>query len=148
LPLFVYSLVWWFLLPWITLYLLWRSRVNRGYRQHFAERLGFLPRNIKKDFQGAWVVHAASVGEVEAIRPFIEQMKQAFPQRKILVSCNTPTGRERIQFHFGDSVGVVYWPFDWKPALTRWINRLQPCGLLLVETELWPGMIHYCYQKL
>ena len=72
----LYRLVFLCLLPVIWLLLLLRSIKQNAYRQRLSERFGFLPRELKS---GGIIVHAASVGEVIALKSFISQLLEAKP---------------------------------------------------------------------
>ena len=59
----------------------------------------------------------------------------------------TPTGSDRVKALFGDSVFHIYAPYDLPGAIKRFLKRIQPQLLVIMETELWPNTIHYCQQS-
>lgn len=140
--LILYRLIWLLFTPITFLLLLIRSRKDIRYRYRFKERLGFLDREFSEQNQGAVVVHCASVGEAEAAKLFIQHVLTQYP--KVLVTCTTPTGSERIHKLFGESVGHCYLPLDNWSSVKRWLNRLQPKAVILMETELWPSLLMQC----
>ena len=56
----------------------------------------------------------------------------------------TPTGSARVESLFGDTVLHAYLPYDTAGAMKRFVKKFDPALLILMETELWPNLIHYC----
>jgi 3-deoxy-D-manno-octulosonic-acid transferase len=128
------------------LYLLWRSGKDRGYRQRLSER--FALQSIPANARGGIVVHAVSVGEVVAAIPLIKALQLTYPKLRLTVSCTTPTASERIVKTFGSSIYHCYLPLDTPGAIARWLNKLQPQALIVLETELWPNLLQHCRRAL
>lgn len=123
-------------------YFIWRSRKDAAYRQRFAERLAL--QTVPTSACGGIVVHAVSVGEVVAATPLIKALQQQFPGVTITVTCTTPTGSARIVSSFADSVYHCYLPLDTPGAVRRFLNKLQPQAVIVLETELWPNLLQQC----
>lgn len=137
---YVYSLVFLLLLPLILLRLYWKGRQLPAYRQHIAERLGFYP-----PVTGRFIwLHAVSVGETRAAAPLVRQLQQRYPGFTLLLTQMTPTGRETAQQLFGDSVKCVYLPYDFPWIVQRFLRYFRPAFGVLMETEIWPNLIHQC----
>ena len=139
-----YSLLFYLLTPFIFLRLLWRSRRAPAYRKRWGERLGWVP-SIGASRQVIWV-HSVSVGETLAAVPMIKALQQRYPDALLAVTTMTPTGSARVAAEFGDSVYHVYAPYDLPCAVNRFLRRVRPQLLVIMETELWPNLIHYCRQ--
>jgi 3-deoxy-D-manno-octulosonic-acid transferase len=90
---------------------------------------------------GIWV-HAVSVGEVLAARPLVERLKERFPARPVFVSTTTITGNAVARRSLTRADGIFYAPFDWPRPVRRALERVRPQLLVLVETEIWPNLIH------
>ncbi len=138
----IYSLVFWLLLPFIILRLLWRSRKAPAYRRRMLERLAL----FKALQQGGLWVHAVSLGEVIAATPLIKRFQQQYPDAPVTITTMTPTGSQKVIQTFGDTVFHVYLPYDIPSIINRFLNKLRPEVLVIIETELWPNMIH-CARK-
>ena len=122
------------LLSLLTPILLIRGRLKYGPGQSApAQRLGIGAPGT----QDLWI-HAASVGEARAIAPLAQAWAQ---QHRVLVTTTTPTGAEQIR-HLAPDCSHAFLPYDLPWAMRRWHQRIRPKALVLVETELWPNLIH------
>jgi 3-deoxy-D-manno-octulosonic-acid transferase len=133
-----YSLFLYVISPAIFLHLWLRGQKASAYKKRWAERLGFYGKSIQTK---SLVVHCASVGEIMAASPLIKQLIRGFPEQNITITCNTPTGSEQIAKIFGNSVQHIYLPFDFHGSVKRFLNKLRPIAIIIVETELWPNLI-------
>ena len=128
--------------PLIPLRLLWRGRREPGYRRHWRERLAAsaLPATA-----ALWV-HAVSVGEMRAAQPLITALRDAHPGAPVLLTCMTPTGRATAEALYGDFAHIVYLPYDYGWLMRRFLRRARPRVGILMETELWPNLVHAAAQ--
>nr|WP_256834384.1 lipid IV(A) 3-deoxy-D-manno-octulosonic acid transferase [Pseudomonas oleovorans] len=140
----LYTLLLHLALPLIALRLALRARKAPAYARRINERFSLGLPTMKPD--GIWV-HAVSVGESIAAAPMIRALQSHYPELPITVTCMTPTGSERIQAMFGNSVQHCYLPYDLPWAAARFLDRAQPCLAVVMETELWPNHIHQCAKR-
>lgn len=140
---YLYTFLLYLSLPFIFLRLLWRSLSLRDYRLRFKERLGYYPIHLDKC---VWV-HAVSVGEVLAAIPLIKALQAQYPHLPMLVTTMTPTGSARVKAAFGDSVSHVYLPYDLPGAISRFLDAMHPQVCVIMETELWPNLLHACVTR-
>lgn len=136
----LYSAAFLLLLPFVLLRLAWRGRRNPAYRARWQQRLGYYDPALRLD-EPVWV-HAVSVGEVGAAAPLIRALRERFPYAPVLVTTTTPTGYDTVTRQFGETVQHVYFPYDLPWIVRRFLRRFKPRMLLLMETELWPNVIH------
>ena len=126
---------------------LWlRGRKDAGYRERLTERLGFIDPT-PGSAGGIWI-HAASVGEVQAARPLIEALRAEWPDHTLTVSTQSPTGERTLRAHWGDVVQHVFAPIDTPGCAGRFLDRLQPSLLVLIEREVWPEWVWQCRKRL
>ncbi|MBE9608462.1 lipid IV(A) 3-deoxy-D-manno-octulosonic acid transferase [Chitinilyticum piscinae] len=140
----IYRLLLWCAFPLIWLYLLKRARKQPAYREHWAERLGFYP--VAPQAKRYWI-HAVSVGETRAAAPVIRALRERDPEAEILLTCMTPTGREAACEVLGGNGRVAYLPYDYPGAVLRFLRHWQPRFGLIMETEIWPNLIHACADR-
>ena len=145
LPRLIYSVALYFLLPLILLLLLIKSRKNKGYRLRMAERLGWAPITSKNK-KIIWL-HAVSVGGTIAAKPLINRLLQDHPNYSLLITSTTPTGSATVKKLFFDRVLHTYFPYDLPHLVQRFISRINPQLLIIVETEIWPNLYAACAQK-
>lgn len=140
---YIYTVLFYCLLPFLFLRLLWRSRLNPEYRKRWRERLGFFPQELQ---QSIWV-HAVSVGESIAAVPLIKALKAAYPEIPLIVTNMTPTGYARVKAALGDGVLQSYIPYDVPDAVQRFLRRTKPLIAVIMETELWPNLFAACAER-
>ena len=134
----LYSLLLYLIFPLVVFRLFWRGRSNPGYRHRIAERLGYIsfPRKNKPVI---WV-HAVSVGETIAVKPLVESLLDHYSDHQILLTTTTPTGSDMVKKLFSDRVEHVYFPYDLPGVIARFVNRVNPEIVVIVETEIWPNL--------
>jgi len=136
---FIYSFVLYSLLPFIALRLC--------YRQRWRERFALKRFKVLEQAQAVIVLHVVSVGEAMAARPLVEQLLKAYPDHCIWLTSTTPTGSATVQRLFGERVAHSYLPYDLPGAVARFLEQLQPCLFLIMETELWPNLYAGCARR-
>ena len=131
-------------------YFLVRGLLDGKYLGNIRERLGWtFPADLRTaDGQtrreGTIWIHAVSVGEVLAVYPLAQQLKQRYRTRRLVISTTTATGqklaRERMQF----ADAVFYFPLDWRGPVRRALKMARPAAVIIVETEIWPNFLREC----
>ena len=140
----LYTLIWTLALPIALVRLWWRGRAEPNYRRHILERLGYYKKQSVKMHGVIWV-HAVSVGETQAAAPLIQQLLLDYPHQTILLSHMTPTGRATGATLFGtDQLVQCYLPYDIPRLIQRLLTHFDPKICILMETEVWPNLIHTC----
>jgi 3-deoxy-D-manno-octulosonic-acid transferase len=135
----LYSALLYLLMPVVLLHLFWRGFGQRAYWRRIHERFGWVRR--RPHGVAVWV-HAVSVGESVAALPLVRQLLERYPPGSVLVTSTTPSGSERVLAAFGDRVVHAYAPYDLPGAVARFLRRIQPRRVIVMETELWPNLFH------
>lgn len=141
---FVYVIVTYLMTPVYAIYWLARGLGNRSYRDRFGQRFGFSYPSLP---DGSIWIHAVSVGEVQASVPLVKLLVGQFPDRRILVTTVTPTGAQRVDALFGDTVTHCYLPFETPFAVGRFFDVVKPDIALILETEIWPNLYFECGRR-
>lgn len=116
------------------------------YIAGLRERLGKIP-TVATEGPLVWL-HCVSVGETEAARPLVQALIARFPTFSFVVSTTTLTGQTFARRVFaGQAAAVFYFPFDWGWTVRRALRGLDPAAVLIMETELWPRMLHECRRR-
>ena len=136
-----YTLLTYLIQPIILLLMWHRGRKLPEYRQRLSERYGMYT-DIPAPKANGIVIHAASVGEVIAATPLVKAIQVKYPALPITLTTVTPTGSARVKSAFGDQVSHIYLPYDLPDAVNRFLDFVQPKLFVVIETELWPNLIH------
>jgi 3-deoxy-D-manno-octulosonic-acid transferase len=126
-------------------YYLWKGRASGRYLRTLGERLGGPPAALATGEPSIWI-HAVSVGEVLVARGLVEALKARFPARRVIVSTTTATGNAIAREALAAD-GVFFNPLDLPWAVRRTLAGLNPSLLVLVETEIWPNLIHEAHRR-
>ena len=140
----LYTTLLWAGLPFVIARLWWRGRREPGYREAIAERFGASTLEVKPRL--LWV-HAVSVGEARACAPLVRALQRQYPDHDVLMTCLTAAGRETIKQVYGESVLCAWLPYDYPGAVQRFLEHYRPRLGVLVETEIWPNLVHACAQN-
>jgi 3-deoxy-D-manno-octulosonic-acid transferase len=124
-----------------------RPSARRKVLGAFAQRMGRVPtRDLSKP---AVMIHAVSVGEVNATRELTRLLKQARPELQFIISTTTTTGAERAKALYGNEsdVTLIRYPLDFTGAVSRVLEALWPNVIVLMELEVWPNFMRQCVRR-
>lgn len=141
---FLYQVLIRIVAPLVLLAVCLRGVRDRSYRDRLLERFGYTQLTFAR--QPIWL-HAVSVGEVQAATPLIRRLLLNAEQRPLLVTTSTPTGAARVRAVFGEQVKHAYLPYDTPGAVRRFLSRVAPHCVIIMETELWPNLLSQCVQR-
>ncbi len=141
----LYNAILYLYFPFILLSLYIKGKKFPEYRKRIHERFVFYKNpNIKK--KTIWV-HAVSLGETIAAQPLVKKLTEDYPDHTIVVTATTPTGSSKAQQAFGDTIFHRYAPYDYPLAIQRFLKYTKPELIIIMETELWPNLLHYADQQ-
>jgi len=118
-------------LPWL---------LKRGYADRAGERLGRVPEAALRLHAAPIWLHCASVGEARSAAPLAARLRERLPRRPLVVSTTTLAGRAVAEADLGADVATLL-PVDALRIVDRVLRRVRPAAVILVETELWPGLL-------
>ena len=114
------------------------------YLSNLTQRLGFSIPALEKlpaNRPGAIWIHAVSVGEALSSVTLARRLKDAYPQRPLIVSTTTITGHALAKERMPFADAVIYFPLDWAFCIRRVLNAVKPAVVLILETEIWPNFL-------
>ena len=130
--------------PVYALKLWWRGRAEPGYRQAMLQRFGWgYPAALPQ--RPLWV-HAVSLGETKAAAALIDALRQQHPGVPLLLTHGTATGREAGLSLLKPGDAQTWLPWDTPGATRRFLRHWQPRLGVLMETEIWPSLLHAAAQ--
>lgn len=144
----LYTISLYILSPLVWLYFFYRGFKDPDYLKGLRQRLGFASlQNAGSSIH----IHCASVGETRAAIPLLNRLAKEYPLNNILITTTTPTGRvevlkliKKLQTDNIRQHGIqhCYLPIDWPGACYRFVKWSNPKISILMETELWPNLLH------
>ena len=117
----------------------WRGRREPAYRQWWPERLGFSTATAPP---GRLWLHAVSLGETLAAAPLINALRAQHPGLRLLLTHGTATGREAGALLLRKGDAQAWLPYDTPGAPRRFLHHHRPTLGVLMETEVWPNLLH------
>lgn len=108
-------------------------------RPRFRDRMG---RGLPELPTDAIWIQAVSVGEVELARRLVAEIGRKAPNQTIFLTATTATGLDLAKRTLGDELPVFPCPVDLPGPVSRVMDVAAPQLVVLVETELWPELIH------
>ena len=141
---FIYSFLLGFAALLLGPYWLVQGLRHGKYLSNLGERLGFSFPALAKvpaNSRGAIWIHAVSVGEALSGITLARRLKEAYPNRPLIISTTTQTGqalaRERMPF----ADAIIYFPLDWGYCVRPTFDAVRPSVVLVLETEIWPNFL-------
>ena len=118
-----------------------RRKVFKALRERMGN--GLPPRDPARP---AVMIHAVSLGEMNATRALVKSLAERRPDLDFVVSTTTETGyaRGRELYGAGPRVAVIHYPLDFSPAVRRVLDGQRPSLVVLMELEVWPNFLRHC----
>lgn len=133
-----------FLLP----YYYFKSKKN-GEKLNLKERFAFYDQNLDLLFpanQVIWI-QAASAGETLAAQKITAEIRNKYPEARIIFSTMTASGKSLAKNKIEGADLIIYLPFDLNWVVKRAVNKFKPDLFIMIETELWPNLIKVLDQQ-
>jgi len=144
----LYTLLLVLLLPLVIIWMKWRGWRNPAHRGSLRQRLAI---GLQQRQDHPLWLHAASVGEVQALVGLVRLLLREAPAQPLLITVGSPTGVTRAEALFAQEVQahpaeaqrvtVLLAPFDFPGVARRFLAAIGPRSGAFVETEIWPNMI-------
>jgi len=123
--------------PAVELWSAWQSR-DPERRTEWAERRARALPVLNPG--GVWL-HGASVGEAGIVTGLARAIRARHGNLPLAVSAYTTTGRARLPAP-PEIDAAFFVPLDFPACVRRVLQAVQPSLFALVETELWPNLMH------
>lgn len=122
-------------------------RNSTGIGGRLADRLAWrLPGPLPQE--GALWIHALSVGEVISALPLVDGLSRKFPDREIVFTATTETGLAVAREKLNHRVRIIFpMPMDDWWSVRRVVHFVKPALFILVETDIWPGLLDCLKRK-
>ena len=111
-------------------------------RDRFKEKLSMNCPNLGQALTGRLWVHALSVGEVLSAIPLLKALKIQHRSKEVVLTVKTATGLDVARKKLKDTVDFILpMPLDFWWLTRKIIKNINPSLFILVETDIWPGLI-------
>jgi len=135
----LYNLAWPLALPGLAL----SKRLRRGFKRR-------LTLDAPAGYVDLWI-QAASAGEAFLAWEILKNL-EAQKDLKVLMTTGTSQGMEILEAARADlekqgrdlTLSLAYFPFDMPAIMEKAVERVSPRVLVLLETEIWPGLLAAC----
>ena len=117
----------------------WRGRQEPLYRSRWTERLGGVDAAPAR---GRLWLHAVSLGETRAAAALIDALRRQRPGLRLLLTHGTATGRAAGAALLAPGDAQAWLPYDTPGAVQRFLRHHQPVLGVVMETEVWPNLLH------
>ena len=128
-------------IPWVALSL--------KRRRNFPDRLGVhLGRIPPKAGKRRILIHAVSVGETLSAIPLVRMFRSRLPSVELFFSTVTLTGQEVAKKSLdGQIEATLFFPFDFPGIAGKFLDRVGPDVVAILETEIWPNFLGECARR-
>jgi len=124
--------------------------VRMGYpfiKMRLKDKAGKQRLGIQKNsFEKCVWIHAASVGEVNAVKTLVNQLLQTYSHIDFFMTTMTKTGLEAAK-KISPKLAVSLFPIDVSFIQRRLFKTINPELIILTETEFWPNMLHVAKKR-
>ena len=130
-----------------TPYWMVKSKARRKVLKAFSERMG--PTHARLSEGPGVMIHAVSLGEMDATRSLVDRLRSARPGLHFIISTTTETGFDRGRKLYDGlaDVTLVRYPLDFSHAVDRLLDNLKPSVVVLMELEVWPNFLRKCRRR-
>lgn len=93
------------------------------------------------------MIHAVSAGEVVAAGGIVAELSSRVPDLEVVATVGNRDGArmaESLKPRGFKPSHVCFLPWDQPAVMRSWLGRWQPDLVVVVETEIWPGLFRSC----
>lgn len=135
---FTWTLVFFLVIPFLPLF---------RKSERIAGRLALWLPAASLEGGNIWI-HALSVGEVISAVPLVKALNLKYPDKDIVFSVTTSRGMGVAQKELkGNFNALLPMPIDFWWCIRRIVNHVRPSVFILIETDIWPGLIDHLRRR-
>lgn len=163
----IYDIAYWSGLIVSSPFWLLKASARQKVLKALSQRSGQVAR--RESTAPAVMIHAVSLGEMNATRGMVERLRSLRPDVDFVISSTTDTGFMRAQELYGphptpieppspapglldpqpeeSHFTLVRYPLDFTGAVARLLDNLRPSVVVLMELEIWPNFLRQCHLR-
>jgi 3-deoxy-D-manno-octulosonic-acid transferase len=136
----VYDFVWLVTIVLASPWWIVRCISDKEFRTMAGARLAMgLPRRAS-GARRRILIHGVSVGEVKGAQALVRELGRARPDLEIVI-CTTTANGLRVAHQTYPGLVVLRFPLDLSWLVGRFLSRIDPVCVVLVELEIWPNFL-------
>lgn len=136
----VYDLAWAFVALVASPWWVYRCARSKRFRAMVWARLGLDLPDLRSPKRPRVLVHGVSVGEIKGAQALVRELERARPDVDVVVCTTTDTGLDVARRLYPRHT-VVRFPLDHSWCVRRFLRRVDPSCVVLVELEIWPNFL-------
>lgn len=125
--------------PGVPLLLNRRERQGKEDKARRGERLGFASRQ-RPEGRLVWI-HAASVGETNAVLPLIDELLNTDTSTSVLLTTGTTTSAALAARRLPERAFHQFVPLDAPQYTARFLDHWRPDLAIFTESDIWPNLV-------
>jgi 3-deoxy-D-manno-octulosonic-acid transferase len=125
--------------PLIDLYLADRARRGKEDARRIDERRGLA--SLDRPSGSLIWLHAASVGEAQALIALVRRLIDGHPDRHVLITTGTVTSAELLLTRLPPRTFHQFVPVDRVAWVRRFLDHWRPQLAVWMQSELWPNLV-------
>lgn len=125
--------------PAVPLLLNMRERQGKEDKARRGERLGFASRQ-RPSGKLIWI-HAASVGETNAVLPLIDELLNTDSSVHVLLTTGTTTSAALALRRLPERAFHQFVPLDVPQYTARFLDHWRPDLAIFTESDIWPNLV-------
>ncbi|MEO1197889.1 MAG: 3-deoxy-D-manno-octulosonic acid transferase [Pseudomonadota bacterium] len=117
----------------------YRTKRGKEDKNRRSERYG---RSETRRPEGPVIwVHAASVGETNAVMPLLNRILEDYPALSAVLTTTTVTSAKLVSGRLPPRTLHQFVPIDMRPHVRRFLTHWRPSIAIFAESELWPNLL-------
>ena len=122
---------------------------KKNYPESAIDRkYGIIPEVGFNNADEVIMFHGVSVGEINAIETLVKKTREQHPASKIVVTTGTHTGQDIAKKKLGETADLItYFPADFPCVIKKFLDKVHPKTVFIVETEIWPNFAMECKSR-
>jgi 3-deoxy-D-manno-octulosonic-acid transferase len=138
----VYDLAWLVVIVLASPWWGWRSLTDKEFRAMARSRLALGVVARPRSGRRCVLVHGVSVGEVKGAQALVAMLEEERPDLDVVI-CTTTANGLRVAHQTYPRHAVVRFPLDLSFVVARFLKRIDPVCVVLVELEIWPNFLRH-----
>ncbi len=127
---------------------LWQWCTQDKYKDSLKQRFGLeIPAVSLASGEKLLWIHAVSMGETRAVIPLFRLLLEKYPDLKIVISSTTETGHAEAKKSMPEAICHFFLPFDFSWIIKKYMRRLKPSCLILVESDIWYHLLFFAKRQ-